>query len=410
MQRVAEQLRRTRILRALHSRDFRLLFAGQAVSLVGDSAFVIALGWRVFTLSGSGRLGIVLMLEAAGMVATLLVGGALADRYPRQRLMIASDLARFVVVGALAGLDASGHLGFGALAGFALLMGLGGGFFQPAYGGIVPLVVEQPLLGSANALLGIARQASLIVGPALAAGLYGASGSSTVFALDAATFLCSAGLIARARPRTLAAEPTEHGALRSVGAGLRYVASVPWLWVTIVLFSLFLMLVLSPIQVLMPKLVHEHFHRGIGAYGLLQVAQGLGMIVGTVLFAQLDPRRRRGVVSYVIWTTNCAAIVAFALSPWYWLAFALAAVRGAGVGFGIAVWETMLMELVPERLLARVISVDFFGSIGLMPIGLVAAGAISGVASPGTLIAGGAALTGVLFLAVLPARWLRAVD
>src|SRR5205807_582653 len=98
------------------SRDFRLLWSGQAVSLIGDSAFVVAIGWRVFTLSGSGALGIVLMLQALGMLATLLIGGALADRYQRRTLMVVSDAARFVAVGVLAGLDASGRLTFPVLA------------------------------------------------------------------------------------------------------------------------------------------------------------------------------------------------------------------------------------------------------------------------------------------------------
>lgn len=397
------------MLHALRSRDFRLLWSGQTVSLIGDSAFVVALGWRVFKLSGSGSLGIVLMLQAVGMMATLLIGGVLADRYPRRRLMIASDLARAAAVGALAALDATGGLSFGALAGFSFVVGLGTGFFQPAYGGIVPLVVEQPLLASANALLGIARQSSLAVGPALAAGLYATTGSATVFALDAGSFVFSAALVWLARPRALAGEVVE-GPFREIVAGIRYVAGIPWLWVTIVLFSLFLMLVLSPIQVLLPKLVEQHFGRGIGSYGLLTSLQGAGMVAGTVVFGQTNPRRRRGVVSYAIWSVNCALIILLALSPWYWVAAACAAARGACVGFGIAVWDTMLMERVPDRLLSRVISLDYFGSIGLMPFGLVLAGGAAGLAAPGALIAGGAALCGMLFVVTLPARWLRAVD
>ena len=142
MEAVTAEPGRLRAFEALRHRDFRLLWSGQAVSLLGDMAFLTALGWKAFTLAGSSRLGIVLLGLAAGELATLLVGGALADRYERRRMMIVSDFSRFVVVGALAGLDASGHLTFPILVVLAILVGLGDGFFYPAVGGIVPLVVS----------------------------------------------------------------------------------------------------------------------------------------------------------------------------------------------------------------------------------------------------------------------------
>jgi hypothetical protein len=134
------------------------------------------------------------------------------------------------------------------------------------------------------------------------------------------------------------------------------------------------------------------------------------MVLGALTFAHLSPTTRRGVLSYALWTANAVAIVLFVLSPWFGVALGLAIARGAALGFGIAVWETMLMALVPEGLLSRVISVDYFGSVGLMPIGLVAAGAASDLASPEALLVAGASLCALMFAACLPARWLRAVQ
>ena len=95
---------------------------------------------------------------------------------------------------------------------------------------------------------------------------------------------------------------------------------MPWLWVTIALFGVVLMLQLAPQQVLMPKLVTTQWHRGVGAYALLTTLMGVGTVVGTLLFGQLQPRRRRGVVSYVIWVREQPRVVGIALSPWYELA------------------------------------------------------------------------------------------
>jgi len=402
-------LQRVRVFDAFRHRDFRLLWSGQFVSLIGDAAFFTALGWRAFTLVGSSRLGIVFLAQAIGLLTTLLIGGALADRIPRRTMMIASDLSRCVVVATLALADATGHLTFTLLLVLTFLNGLGDGFFFPAVGGIVPLVVEQNALPSANSLIGVARWGSFIIGPALAAGLYSATGSSVVFALDAASFLVSAALLWRLKAR--AVQPTaKEGTFREIGSGVRYVSNIPWLWVTITLFAVILMLQLAPQQVLMPELVHEHFGRGVGAYGFLVTMFGAGTVTGTLLFGQLQPRRRRGVVNYSFWLVNSLAIAALALSPWFQLAAFFALVRGFCVGFGVAMWETMLQELVPDHLLSRVVSLDFFGSFGLMPIGLAFAAAIAGLASAGTIIALGALVSAAMIAVTMTRPWLRAVE
>ena len=106
----AGRLKAPRALDALRHRDFRYLFTGQTISLIGDAAFLTALGWKTFTLAGTSKLGVVLVCQAIGVLTTLLIGGALADRLSRRRLMIVSDLTRLVAVAALAAVDASGHL------------------------------------------------------------------------------------------------------------------------------------------------------------------------------------------------------------------------------------------------------------------------------------------------------------
>ena len=309
-------------LSAFRSRDFRLLWGGQTVSFAGDMAFLVAIGWYVTTLTGSaGSLGIVLAIQSAALLTTLLIGGVIADRYPRRRLMIGSDLARAVLVGILAALDATGSLSFTAILVLVALIGLADGFFQPAFGGIVPLVVEQPFLASANSMLNVARQTAAIGGPALAALVYGTAGSTTVFALDAASFVFSAALLWLARPRRLDAEPTE-GPWRDLAAGFRYVASVPWLWSGILVTTLILMVAMTPYQSLLPRLVRTHFHLGIGAYGLLFSLQAVGMVLGSFTYAHVNPRRKRAILCFAAFSINDAFMLLLAVSPWFPLAAA----------------------------------------------------------------------------------------
>src|SRR6266487_1557308 len=401
---------RSRVLQALRSRNFRLLWTGQTVSMLGDTAFLVALGWRTFTLTGSARsLGYVLTLQGVGLLLTVLVGGALADRYDRRKMMLVSDFARFGLIGVVTVVDGTGHLSFGILLGLAFAEGLATGFFTPALGGLVPLVVEEPRLGSANALIGMARQGSLLIGPSVAGLLYGFAGSTVVFGFNASSYLVSFAFVWATRPRVPERAAAE-GTLREIRAGFRYIAGVPWLWVTISLFAFVLMCQWAPIQVLTPKLVRAHFHLGVGAYGVIFSMLGAGMIVGAVAFAQLDLRRRRGLVSYLNWTVNSLLVVVFALSPWYSLAIVASFLRGTCIGFGVAVWETMLMELVPQHMLSRVISLDWFGSFGLTPFGLLLVGAVSGLAPPGTIIALGACVSLCLVALGLSSRQIRAID
>ena len=119
--------------------------------------------------------------------------------------------------------------------------------------------------------------------------MYGFAGSTVVFGFNAFSYLVSFGFVFATRPRT--AERAESvGTLREIWAGIRYVTEIPWLWVTITLFAFVLMFQWAPIQVLTPKLVRNHFHLGVGAYGVIFSMLGAGMIIGAITFGQMNPQ------------------------------------------------------------------------------------------------------------------------
>jgi MFS family permease len=394
-------------LSAFRSRDFRLLWGGQTISYVGDTAFLIALGWRVTSLTGSvGSLGFVLSLNAAAMLTTLLWGGVLADRHSRRLMMIGSDLARAGLVAVLAAVDGTGHLSMGSIMALAALIGFADGFFHPAFGGILPLVVDQPVLASANSMISIARQGSAILGPALAAALYGTTGPTTVWALDAASFVFSAALLWRARPRTLAAAPRE-GTLRELRAGFRYTMSVPWIWTGIAIATVILMIGLAPYNALLPRIVRSHFNRGVGSYGLLFSLMAVGMVVGSVLYAHWNPRRNRIILCYAAFGINDLGIVVVAVTHSFTLALAAVAWRGFWLGIAISLWTTLLTELVPGSFLSRVVSLDVFGSFALTPVGYAIVGAVAGLFSPAQIVAFGGAVGALLWFVPLSSREVR---
>ena len=400
---------RTGTLVAFRSRDFRLLWGGQTISFVGDAAFIVALGWRVTDLTGkASSLGFVLALESLAMLTTLLWGGVLADRYSRRLLMIGSDLARAAVMLVFFVVDATDHLSMAGVLTLAVCFGLADGFFQPAFGGIVPLVVDQPMLPSANSWIGIARQGSAIVGPGIAAGLYGTAGPTVVWGIDSASFLVSASALWLARPRAIQPAP-QIGMRKELVAGFRYVISVPWIWTGIGAATVILMVAMAPFTALLPRVVQSHYHRGVGSYGLLFSAMAAGMVAGSLLWARWHPRKRRVAICFAAFGINDIGIVVIALTPWYPLAVGAAAWRGFWIGIGIAAWLTLISELVPEHLLSRVMSFDFFGSLGLTPVGFVLAGVAATTVAPTTILAIGGALGAVLWFVPLVWRRVRIV-
>jgi MFS family permease len=404
---VAQSSGRARALHALRSRDFRLLWTGQTISLVGDGAFIVALGWKSFELTGSkSTLALVLLGHGTAMLTTLLIGGALADRYPRRTLMIVSDLARCSVMVALIAVDASGNLELWSLIALAVLYGFGDGFFYPAYGGIVPLVVDEHHLASANALTGLSRQAAFVVGPALAGALYGIAGSSAVFTLNATSFVVAAVLMWMARPRSFERDEPQ-GTLKEIADGLRYVLGIPWLWITIFLASFILMIAMAPYTALLPAFVEEQFNRGVGSYGTLFTLQSLGMAVGSLAFGQTNPSRRRVIIMYLLFAANDVCVIAMALTHSFELACLFVALRGVCIGYGIGVWSTLLMQQVPSSKLARVTSLDFFGSFALVPVGYALTAAVAESFSPATLLLVGFGLSAVLWIAPLASRTVR---
>src|SRR5579859_6402440 len=189
-------------LRVLRHRDFRYLFAGQTVSETGDRIVVVALALYITLRHGSpGDLGLVLAAQTLPLVALLLIGGVWADRLPRHRIMIVTDLTRAVLHGTLALLILLGRVEIWQIAVIEALFGAAQAFFQPAYTGLIPQTVPEALIQDARSLSQTMANLAFLAGPAIATALVLGVGPWEAFALDAASFLVSALLLTRVRPR-----------------------------------------------------------------------------------------------------------------------------------------------------------------------------------------------------------------
>jgi MFS family permease len=225
-------------LDVLRAREFRLLFSGQAVSVLGDRMAVVALAFAVLEIGGSASdVGLVLAAGAFPLVATVLAGGVVADRASRRAVMVVADLARVASQGAMAALLIVGVAEVWMLALVAGVTGAATGFFSPASTGLLPEVVLAEQLQPANGLRASAASTGEILGPVVGGVLVAAAGAGWAIAIDAVTFAVSAACLAMLRvPTRVAARRSSFVAdLREGWVAFR---SRRWVWTFVVYFAI----------------------------------------------------------------------------------------------------------------------------------------------------------------------------
>jgi MFS family permease len=394
--------------RVLRHRDFRRLWMGQSISTVGDRLVTVALALFVTDLTGSpALLGLVLASYTGSLVIFLLVGGVWADRLPRQRVMVATDLVRFTCHALLAVLILQGTVQIWQVVAIEAVFGAAEAFFRPAYTGLIPQTVPEDMIQEANAMSAGSANLAEFLGPALAAALVAGVGAGWAFAVDAVTFLVSAGFLLMVDARPRGAPAARQTLLADLREGFGEVRSRPWVWVTIVVFSLALMVGISPYLVLGPTVAREAYGSA-EIYGVIFAAFGAGMVIGAAAGLRLRPTRPM-VAAFAACLPWPVMVGFFALGAPLASVIAVAVLAGSGVAlFGIW-WETALAERIPPSSLSRVTSYDWMGSFALAPIGYLLAGPLAELVGAPELLLIGAALTVALLVLGLVPRGTRAL-
>ena len=272
------------MLEPLRISDFRLLWAGMTVSLLGDGLYVVAIAWQAYQISNSPyALAVTGVAWTLPTVLVLPVSGALSDRVGRRPLMIVADLLRAAAVGGLALLAVLGTIEVWHLVVLSVVFGAGEALFNPSFVALVPEIVPEPLLVKANSLDQAMRPLAMqFLGPALGGVLVASVGTGTAFALDAASYLFSAVMILLIRARPAVRHEPRESLLAEMGEGVAYVRQHVWLWGTLLAFSVTVLVFWGPIEVLVPYVIKNDLHGGAGGFGLVLAAGGAGAIVAAV--------------------------------------------------------------------------------------------------------------------------------
>ena len=292
----------------LNVRNFRLLFGGQTISVIGDALYTVALPWLILTTGGSAQeLGTVLAAYGIPRAVSMLAGGWLSDHLRPRRVMLIADAVRLLLVALLAAIAMRGHPTLWQLCAIAVPLGAFGGAFLPASQAILPETLSADELQAGNGLMQASRQGANLIGAAMAGVIVAVLTSAVALAIDAGTFLVSAlsltlmratpgtgkQVARREKGATGAQEQTEQVSLWHFLRASRLIRG------TLLIFMVIGLVSGGLIEVALPALVHGPMHGNASGFGIILAAWGAGAFAGALVAGALGKRQHKGLIMLI---------------------------------------------------------------------------------------------------------------
>lgn len=399
-------VRRFAAWQMLARRDFRLLWLGQSVSILGDQFYLVALPWLVLYLTGSSlALGSILLTATIMRVAFQLVGGAISDMVSQRKMMIASSVVRGIVCAILTALVLFNRIHLWHLFIIVAVFGMADAFFSPALKAFIPGVIPKENLVAGNSLLNTSSLLAMFLGPSLAGVLISVVGTGGAFAFDTASFIFVAGclLLMRSQPPSDAAREqiAKTNALRaqlltSIGEGLRYTYYEPTLRALLTITAVVEFAFAGPFTVGLASLANIKFAGGAAAFGAMLSSLGGGLLVGTLIVGATHAKYSFG--KTILWLTTGLGfgLTLLGLVPNVIWACVLMAVIGMIAGYTQVLMASWLQTKSDPQMRGRVMSVVMLSAYGLTPLSYLLTGALSQISVSFMFI-----VTGLLLLIAL---------
>jgi MFS family permease len=369
--------------------DFRRVYLAVAASELGDALHYIALMWFAFDAGGAGGVIAVRLADSIPALVFGLHGGLAADRFSRKRLMVGADLVRAAVLVPVAVAGLAGSLPLWGLVAASFVLEAATSYFAPAYGAVIPTLVDRPNVQRANAFVQATTQALSIGGWAVAAAFLTFMPVSVFFAVNAASFLVSASLLARLRHGR---EHDPHAEPPQLRSGLATLRPRPLLAADVAALGVAVTITSGTWIAGVPKLVRDTLHHGAGGFSLLMVGYAAGSIAGGIVLAR-RPVARKSRASLLAWAMYLPGYGLLAFAGSLPVAAAGAFFAGTGQSSALVLLNSAAQEEVPDHLLGRVL-----GLVSLTHRGAHATGLM--LVSPLFLVAAAPAVFGGAAIAV----------
>jgi DHA3 family tetracycline resistance protein-like MFS transporter len=396
-----------RVLAPFRVREYRLLIAAVSITILAEGMWAVVMALQVIALDNDpAALSLVAACLGGGLVAFVLVGGIAADRIPQRTIIIAVEVVNLIAVTTVAVLGLLGVLQVWHMAVASTALGIAAAFFFPAYSAYLPRILPAEQLLAANGVEGVMRPVlQRAAGPAAAGLLIGATFPTVGAVIVAALFAISLVLLVATRGvRSTVEKSDRQHPLADLRDGFTFMVRTPWLLATLLFASMFVLLVIGPIEVLLPFITGERFEHGAQMYGFVLAAFGVGSALGALGVSSWQLPRRYLTVMMLMWGAGSLPLVVIGWThSFVWMMVASFLV-GVTDGAGMVIWGTLLQRRVPSAMLGRVSSLDFFVSLAFMPVSMAIAGPLSKVVSMEMIFL----VAGVTPVVIAAVAWLSA--
>jgi MFS family permease len=364
------------------SRNFTALWIGQSLANLGSAVLNVVLPIIALSLGGSTlTIGWIMTLLMIPQVVLLPFSGILADRLPRVPMMIITDSVRFILLGIVTFLAATNRMNLMDLYIFAIIFGAMQALFQPAYAATRAQIFTKDIRNAATALTQATQQLAMTLGPSLGGLIVGFSSGAFGLGVDAVGFLVSTFSLMYVKIPAIEKSSPSQGQSKILQnirsellSGYFELRKHDWLWVTILAFSFINILGRGMIVVILPWLINIHLNFPSYFFGIVSSAAAVGALVVSFLFGSRRAWKHRGMLAYMGVAISAVALSCLTFVSWIPMIIVIMAIHGAGYMLFGLIWEVSLQELVPHEAYGRVVSLDMFGSIALLPLGYILTG------------------------------------
>ena len=353
----------------LKNTNFLFLWAATLFSSFALAFFTFSQTWYIAkTLNLEASLGVVFVALSVPRLIFMIIGGAVADKFPKKNIMFYSNIIRAILVATILTWFIVGDVTLYTFALFALFFGLADAFFWSADGSILPELVEKSRLTQANSLTQMTNQASVILGPVLGGILIKFTNYETIFSITILLLIFAAILVQKIQFTMPEQKDTDKGMFTSIKEGILYVKESPFLSTFLICSAFLNLFLIGPMQVGFPLFVKNVLHGDSLQFSYLEASVGGGMAIGAIIVGLKNINRRRGLFCIIMMLLSGIFFLAINFSTVLWQALLAGMFYGITIAMAIVPLMAMIQSTVKEEMMGRVMSLLMLSSMGFIPL------------------------------------------
>lgn len=353
----------------LKNTNFLFLWAATLFSSFALAFFTFSQTWYIAkTLNLEASLGVVFVALSVPRLIFMIIGGAVADKFPKKNIMFYSNIIRAILVATILTWFIVGDVILYTFALFALFFGLADAFFWSADGSILPELVEKSRLTQANSLTQMTNQASVILGPVLGGILIKFTNYETIFSITILLLIVAAILVQKIQFTMPEQQNTDKGMFTSIKEGILYVKESPFLSTFLICSAFLNLFLIGPMQVGFPLFVKNVLHGDSLQFSYLEASVGGGMAIGAVIVGLKNINRRRGLFCIIMMLLSGVFFLSINFSTVLWQALLAGMFYGITIAMAIVPLMAMIQSTVKEEMMGRVMSLLMLSSMGFIPL------------------------------------------